>query len=69
MTRTAIRHDLQVNNQRLGDALAELEVSQTLQRDQRGWTLTEPFRSQPLATSRNGTALTPRHDPREGACS
>jgi RecA-family ATPase len=69
MTRTAIRHDLQVNNQRLGDALADLQASRTLQRDQRGWTLTEPFRSQPLGNARNGTAATPCNEPREGACS
>lgn len=68
MTRTAIRHDLQVNNQRLGDALADLHASRTLQRDQRGWALTEPFRSQPLGNARNGTMVTPCHQPREGAC-
>ena len=57
MTRTTIRQSLQVNNQRLGDALGDLEAANTLSRGAQGWTLAEPFRSKHLGRSRNGTVV------------
>jgi hypothetical protein len=57
MTRAAIRQNLKVNNQRLGDALLDLETSKTLTRNTQGWALAQPFRSQPLGSIRNGTAI------------
>jgi hypothetical protein len=56
LTRAALRQTLRVNNQRLGDVLADLQRSGQLLRDRRGWRLSPSFRSLPLAEVRNGTA-------------
>jgi len=53
LTRSALREALRVNNQRLGDALSQLERDQQIRRDRDGWRLS--FRSQPLGVERNGT--------------
>jgi hypothetical protein len=39
MTRTAIRRELRVNNQRLGDALTRLERDRIIERGNAGWSL------------------------------
>jgi hypothetical protein len=39
MTRTAIRRELRVNNQRLGDALTRLERDGVIERGNAGWSL------------------------------
>ncbi len=54
LTRTALRTGLRVNNQRLGDTLAELERTGQICRDKSGWYLSS-FRSLPLGVERNGT--------------
>lgn len=57
LTRTALRLELRVNNQRLGETLADLEHSGQVHRDSRGWRPSVSFRSQPLQSERNGTVL------------
>ncbi|HJW75088.1 MAG TPA: AAA family ATPase [Thermoleophilia bacterium] len=57
LTRTALRQLLEVNNQRLGDALAHLERSGHILRGADGWRPSTPFRSLPLGEGRNGTAV------------
>jgi len=54
LTRSALRSTLRVNNQRLGEALTDLEQHGYIQRDRRGWRLA-PFCSLPLGVERNGT--------------
>lgn len=55
MTRTALRRQLRVNNQRLGDALTRLEEAGALRRDRDGWRLSSSFCSSSLGEERNGT--------------
>lgn len=55
LTRTALRQLLEVNNQRLGDALTHLERSGHILRGADGWRSSTPFRSLPLGEGRNGT--------------
>ena len=57
MTRTSLRETLRVNNQRLGDALADLQGAGRLFRDQHGWRLAGSFRSKPLGEIRNKTIV------------
>ena len=57
LTRTALRELLRVNNQRLGDALADLERSRQLIRGQGGWRLSHAFSSLPLGVEQNGTVV------------
>lgn len=42
MTRTALRDHLRVNNERLGEALLQLERARHIQRTPAGWTLAQP---------------------------
>ena len=42
LTRAALRTRLRVNNQRLGEALRELEAQGTLRRAAHGWQLAQP---------------------------
>lgn len=56
-TRLALREQLRVNNQRLGDALTFLESTGQIERGSSGWRLTPSFRSQPMGQHRNGTPL------------
>lgn len=59
-TRLALRQQLHVNNQRLGDALTLLENSGQIERGPNGWRLSPSFRSaQPLAQHQNGTPHSP----------
>jgi hypothetical protein len=53
LTRSTLREILRVNNQRLGDALSELEREGRILRGRDGWRLS--FRSQPLEVEQNGT--------------
>ena len=55
LTRTALRSGLRVNNQRLGDALADLEQTGQIRHGRSGWRLSS-FCSLPLGVERNGTA-------------
>jgi hypothetical protein len=50
MKRTALRQLLRVNNQKLGEALRELEIASTIRRDEAGWSVAVPrsaFRAPP----------------------
>lgn len=54
MTRQALREQLRVNNQRLGDALLQLEHQQRIVRVARGWTLLEAPAPSPPDTGIQG---------------
>ncbi len=55
LTRTEIRRQVQVNNQRLGQVLAQLEAGGILTRSQQGWRLA----AQPIANDPPTTPYTP----------
>lgn len=63
LTRTALRERLRVNNQRLGDALVDLERARQLLRGRDGWRLAQPFCSRPLGVEQNGTTGAPDDSP------
>jgi hypothetical protein len=56
-TRLALREQLRVNNQRLGDALTLLESNGQIERGSNGWRLSTSFRSDPMGQHQNGTHL------------
>ncbi len=56
-TRLALREQLRVNNQRLGDALTQLESTGQIERGPNGWRLSPVFCSEPVGQHRNGTPL------------
>ena len=49
LTRAELRASIRVNNQRLGEALRELEAQGALRRAAHGWQLTQPARELPSA--------------------
>jgi hypothetical protein len=56
-TRRALRELLRVNNQRLGNALTQLESTGQIERGPNGWRLSPSFRSEPMGQQRNGTPV------------
>ena len=56
-TRLALREQLRVNNQRLGDALTLLESTRQIERGSNGWRLSPSFCSQPVGMQQNRTPL------------